>query len=224
MWGNGQQHLQHPMAALWPDVNHSLFDVSGAENTAATRSTAACKGGLFPTTILSAGAHFKQKHRGHRVNGSTCYKAQETNVVPYEGKTNAPLKNSSQCIYPNLSHTTVSSGWRQIGKRYQLSGKGERQLVNHYLFCNHWWNFHFFIPYCSLTQTSKTSPWKWMQLIILAKAFKEEWLLIYIPGRNSIRLHSSKADWSAAAVRPVSWNKIILMFIMRFLELTTLNC
>lgn len=61
------------------------------------------QGGLFPTTILSAGAHFKQKHRGHRVNGSTCYKAQETNVVPYEGKTNSPLKNSSQCIYPNLS-------------------------------------------------------------------------------------------------------------------------
>lgn len=46
-----------------------------------------------------------------------------------------------------------------------------------------------------------------MQLIILAEPFKEEWLLIYIPGRNSIRLHYCKVDWTAAAVRPVSWNK-----------------
>lgn len=46
-----------------------------------------------------------------------------------------------------------------------------------------------------------------MQLIILAEAFKGEWLLIYIPGRNSIRLHYCKVDWTAAAVRPVSWNK-----------------
>lgn len=46
-----------------------------------------------------------------------------------------------------------------------------------------------------------------MQLIILAEAFKAEWLLIYIPGRNSIRLLYCKVDWTAAAVRPVSWNK-----------------
>lgn len=33
-----------------------------------------------------------------------------------------------------------------------------------------------------------------MQLIILAEAFKTEWLLIYIPGRNSIRLHYCNVD------------------------------
>jgi len=34
-----------------------------------------------------------------------------------------------------------------------------------------------------------------MQLIILAEAFKTEWLLIYIPGRNSIRMHCCNVDW-----------------------------